>query len=320
MKKSLEIILVALVAIIVAPAMAQSNMFPNVTACKAAYFSGNFAYYTPKDLHNRSKNPVDGVTKKAAPLAKDACVNMSTTSKDQWVVREKGVSVFRWWVNRDGSLGYAYADDACANSIYEVVYLDPPDEASAPEVAKSAAPAVPPVVASAATVSIVHVGCSDLTPRQIPTPAKGMLRDLTTITKQDCGNSFTQYVDHQETTLDATRDIKLAEINAKVAIAEAKAEAKAANQGGGFWHGVGEYLTTPMVYPVGYGYGGYGGGYNTGYGGGYSNYGGYRGGRGGQNTSWGGGQQGVPPSGTTGPVQGGGVPPGGTTGAFNTRF
>jgi hypothetical protein len=168
-----------------------------------------------------------------------------------------------------------------------------------------------PVLFKNLATPVVANNCPDLTSRQMPTPASGMLRTQVVHKTSDCGGVSSTVDDTQQTVSDAKRDIELAKIKAKVEIAKAKAEAKAKKSACG---AVCRFFLEPAIVPVGYVYGG---GYNTyGYYG-YNNYnygGGYR--RGERSiVPPSRSPAGTPPTGTTGPV----APSGGTGGVHFSR-
>jgi len=210
------------------------NAFSTKEACLNAMRSGDFTFYEPKFFGLRGKNPVDGKTKKTAQLEEDACVNMLTVGGVKWVPQQKGTT-FRFWVNNDESLGYAYARDDCGNPVYEVAYPSSSEQPS-----------------------------SDQQPTEpTNTPTQQQVQQQLS----NCAN--TEHLLAQAQAGDRRKkNISVSVVceGTKVEVVDFKPSKPASSNGGGegFWH---RFWDEPVVgVPVEYGYGGY----NTGWGGGYN--------------------------------------------------
>lgn len=106
-------------AVVAKPAKPDS-FFRSAEKCKEAYGAGKYAYYEPHFLIHAGREPVDGKTKVAAPLPKDACVFMETVPGWRWVVEKKGTE-FRYKKVNGVVSDTPYAHHKCGNRVKESI-------------------------------------------------------------------------------------------------------------------------------------------------------------------------------------------------------
>lgn len=109
------------IAVSASAAIAAPSFFSTQNECEKAVIAGRYEVYPPRYFGNRGKDPVDGVTRIAAPTEFTACVHMKTmTGKKEWVVQAPG-TMLRFHVASDGSLT-PYARHDCGNEIDKISY------------------------------------------------------------------------------------------------------------------------------------------------------------------------------------------------------
>ena len=93
------------------------NMWVSKSECIAAYQSGNYLYYYPKNFHNKNRYPVDEKGRTGAPAKHDAVVQMETANETKFVIIPEN-TMLRF------ENGIPYAHDACGNKIFSFSYLE----------------------------------------------------------------------------------------------------------------------------------------------------------------------------------------------------